>query len=64
MRWELVGPVLQAAVRPVVTFLFAAAIVAGFLQGRLSGETFMGTAGVIMAFWFGQREQAKTEQGK
>jgi hypothetical protein len=60
--WVSVGQGLQASVRPIVTFIFAAAIVLGFLQGRLSGETFMGTAGVIMAFWFGQRAEQRTEQ--
>lgn len=53
---------IQAMVRPVVTFIFAAAIVVGFLTGKLSGETFMGTAGVIMAFWFGQRSPAAPER--
>ena len=64
MSLDQIGVALQSCVRPIVTFIFAAAIVVGFLQGRLSGETFMGTAGVIMAFWFGQRAEVRAKEGE
>lgn len=48
---------LQAVVRPIVTLLFAGAIVAGFFVGKISGEVFIGTAGSTVAYWYIQRER-------
>jgi hypothetical protein len=42
--------------RPAVTLMFAAAIIVGFFIGRISGETFIGIAGPVIAFWFAQRQ--------
>lgn len=55
---------LQSAVRPIVTLLFAGAIVAGFFVGKISGEVFIGTAGSTVAYWFIQRERDKTRKGR
>lgn len=57
---------LQAAVRPVVTLLFATAIVVGFLVGKVGADVFAGMAGMVLSFWFAQRQADKllgTENG-
>jgi hypothetical protein len=46
---------LHQATRPIITLLFAAAVIAGFFLGRINGETFIGIAGPVVAFWFAQR---------
>jgi hypothetical protein len=51
---------LQAIVRPIVTLLFAGAIVAGFFVGKISGEVFIGTSGSTVAYWFIQREKEQS----
>ena len=47
---------LNQITRPAVTLMFAAAIVVGFFMGRITGETFIGIAGPVVAFWFAQRQ--------
>ena len=47
---------LNQITRPLVTLMFAAAIIAGFFLGRINGETFIGIAGPVVAFWFAQRQ--------
>lgn len=47
--------VLREGVRPVVTYLFAGAFVAGFLLGRIPVETFTPVGIMIFGFWFGER---------
>ncbi len=47
---------LNQITRPAVTLMFAAAIIVGFFMGRINGETFIGIAGPVVAFWFAQRQ--------
>lgn len=46
---------LRTSVRPIVTFAFALALVAGFLVGRVPENVFTTIAGSVITFWFGQR---------
>ena len=47
---------LHQITRPAVTLMFAMAIIVGFFLGRINGETFIGIAGPVVAFWFAQRQ--------
>lgn len=51
--------VAQALVRPYVTVLFSTTVAAGWLNGRLSDDAFLGLAGMAIGFWFIQRQAAK-----
>jgi hypothetical protein len=53
---------LNNAVRPLVTMLFAAAIVYGFIVSLISGETFLTIASVVIGFWFREREEVKNRE--
>ena len=48
---------VQALVRPLVTLGFAAATIVGWLYGRLSDDAFLGIAGLVIGFWFQQRQR-------
>ncbi len=49
-------PWLHQITRPVVTLLFAVTIAVGFMMGKIAGETLVGIAGPVIAFWFAQRQ--------
>lgn len=57
--------VLNAAVRPLVTLLVTLSLCGAFLIGvwrgdiKLSVDAFIGIAGMVMAFWFSQRQSVK-----
>jgi hypothetical protein len=50
--------VVRALVRPYVTVLFGTAMTVGWLMGRVSGDAFLGTAGMVIGFWFRSRQEA------
>lgn len=50
---------LQVAVRPIVTLLLTGSVCYGFLTGTVSAEAFLGLVGVVITFWFNQRQQTK-----
>lgn len=51
---------LEAFVRPFVTLTFASAAVYGWLfAGKLSDDAFLGLAGMVIGFWFTQRQVEK-----
>ena len=56
---------LNAAVRPIVTLLVVLSLCIAFLVGvwrgdvKLSVDAFIGIVGMVIAFWFSQRQAAK-----
>jgi len=59
---DKVKDALEGLVRPVVTLSFAFATVWGWLvAGKLSDDAFLGLAGMVIGFWFTQRQAAKSE---
>lgn len=50
---------VQGLTRPVVTLLFAVALVAGFFVGRISGDQFLPIAIAVVSYWFGSRQAGK-----
>ncbi len=50
---------LRGSVRPVVAYLFAAAVVAGFFLGSISQDAFLAMASMIIGFWFQSRTANK-----
>lgn len=55
---------LRTAVRPIVTFAFALALVVGFLSGRVPENVFTTIAGSVITFWFGQRTNEDKARGE
>ena len=54
--------VLESLVRPAVTLAFAFAAVYGWLvAGKLADDAFLGLAGMVIGFWFTQRQSAKPD---
>ena len=57
--------VLNAAVRPIVTLMVVVSLCLAFLVGvwrgdvKLSVDAFIGIVGMVIAFWFSQRQAAK-----
>jgi hypothetical protein len=43
----------QSLLRPVVTFAFALAVIAGFMGGKVSVEAFMSVASGVIGYWYG-----------
>lgn len=50
---------LRSSTRPIVTYMFAGASVAGFLMGIIPSDKFMDVAQMILLFWFAQRGTEK-----
>jgi hypothetical protein len=50
---------IDRPVRPIVTVLFAAAVVYGFIVGTVSADAFLGLAGAVVGFWFQGRQTPK-----
>ena len=50
---------LQAMTRPVVTLLLVACLCYGFLAKMIGGEAFLSVVGMVVTFWFSQRQSAK-----
>jgi hypothetical protein len=55
--------ILRSAVRPIVTLLISAGIVAGFFLGKLSAEQFMSVAMLVVGFYFVDRSASKKQGG-
>lgn len=53
--------ILNGVVRPLVTFGFALTLQYGFITGKVSTDVYMGVAGMVIGFWFIQRNQSKNE---
>lgn len=50
---------LRALTRPLVTFAFTLAVIAGFLIGKINADQFMGLAAIVIGMWFGSRTPSK-----
>lgn len=55
---------LRSAVRPLVTYAFALALIAGFFLGQISADVFSSIAIGVITFWFGQRSGEKMAQNQ
>lgn len=49
-------------IRPLITFLFAAAFIYLAIIGKVSVEAFTGLVTLVVKYWFDSREQEKTAQ--
>lgn len=49
----------RSLTRPLVTYAFTIAVIAGFLLGRVSADQFMGLAIMVIGMWFGSRTPSK-----
>lgn len=50
---------LNEAVRPLVTVIFAGAAALGWFHDKMSDDAFVGFVGMVIGFWFNQRQQEK-----
>jgi hypothetical protein len=50
---------LQAMTRPVVTLLLVGCLCYGFVAKLIGGEAFLSIVGVVVTFWFSQRQTSK-----
>lgn len=51
--------ILNAAVRPLVTLLLVAVLCYGFVADKVDGAAFLSVVGMVVTFWFSQRQAAK-----
>ena len=49
-------------VRPLVTLLFACALVAGFWTGKIAPDVFVPIAAGCITWWFSQRDATKNDK--
>lgn len=59
MDVEKISEAVQAVTRPIVTITLTVVLCIGFLHGQVSGDAFLSVVGIIVAFWFKDREAAK-----
>ena len=52
---------LQAATRPIVTIMLAGALVYGFVARLVNAEAFLSVVGMVITFWFSQRQMGRAE---
>lgn len=52
----------HSSVRPVVTYVFAGAMVAGFFVGKVPSDVFYTIATTVVGYWFGQRGVETSKQ--
>jgi hypothetical protein len=57
---EALAKFLNDATRPFVTNVVIAALSYGFITGTFSSEAYAGIAGLVIGYWFKQREEDKT----
>ena len=50
---------LNAAVRPIVTLMLVGVLCYGFVTEKVGGEAFLSVVGMVVTFWFSQRQTAK-----
>jgi len=50
---------VHALVRPLVTLTFSGAMTYGWINDRLSDDAFLGVAGMVIGFWFTQRQASR-----
>ena len=53
---------LVTSVRPVVTYMIAAAFIAGFFLGLVPQQVFADAAIMVISFWYGQRSGEKSKE--
>ena len=58
MRWV---EALQAATRPIVTLALVGALVYGFVTTLANAEAFLSVVGMVVTFWFSQRQMGRAE---
>lgn len=56
---EALAKFLNDATRPFVTNVVIAGLTYGFLMGTFSSEAYAGIAGLVIGYWFKQREEDK-----
>ena len=54
---------IHSSVRPVVTYLLAAAFVAGFFMGMVPRDVFSSLVISVVSYWFGSRERNVPTEG-
>lgn len=59
MDIEKFSEAVQSITRPIVTIVLTVVLCVGFLRGQVSGDAFLSVVGIIVAFWFKDRESAK-----
>lgn len=50
---------LNESVRPLVTLIFSASAAFGWIYGKMSDDAFVGFVGIVIGFWFQQRQSEK-----
>lgn len=50
---------VQALTRPIVTLLLVACLCYGFVVKLVGAEAFLSIVGVVVTFWFSQRQATK-----
>lgn len=50
---------LSIAVRPIVTLMLTGALVYGFITKLVGAEAFLSVVGMVITFWFSQRQTSK-----
>ena len=53
---------LNDATRPFVTNVVIAGLTYGFVVGTFSSEAYAGIAGLVIGYWFKQREEEKAKK--
>lgn len=48
---------LRGSVRPVLSYVFGAALVAGFFLRMIPADSFLAISGTAVLFWFTSRQQ-------
>ncbi len=50
---------LNALVRPASTLALVAALIYGFVVGKVSDEAFLSVVSIVVGFWYSQRQADK-----
>lgn len=56
---EKAAEVVEKLTRPLVTITFTLTLSLGFLNGKVPSEAYLPIAGLIMGWWFQQRQADK-----
>lgn len=53
---------LEKAIRPIITAAFTAAFIFGFVAEKIGSDVFVGTATMVIIYWFKSRDDEKKGQ--
>lgn len=53
---------INAIVRPAVTLMLVIGLVWGFVSEKVGADVFVGIVGIVIGFWFREREEKKVEK--